>query len=66
MVTEGLLADAQREIAGLRAALNAVSDEARSSRASLERALSDTLGAVYAGFWELDLRTGAASWSDGA
>jgi len=32
----------------------------------LAQALSDTLRAVHAGYWELDLRTGHVVWSDGA
>ena len=62
MLAEGLLADAQREIAELRAG----ADRARSTQFSLERALSDTLTAVNAGYWEVDLRTGEVQWSDGA
>lgn len=40
-------------------------DSAVRTGAALERALADTLSAVRAGFWETDLTTGAASWSDG-
>jgi PAS domain S-box-containing protein len=35
-------------------------------RRAIERALSETLVAVNAGYWEIDLRSGRTVWSDGA
>ncbi len=50
----------------LAAALVSRADEASSARADVERALGETLASLDAGFWEIDLRTGASSWTENA
>jgi PAS domain S-box-containing protein len=45
-------------------ALQALLDE-KNARRSASDALADALDALRAGYWELDMRTGATRWSDG-